>query len=53
MCMRACVYVCMYVCMYVLLIEASFEHWGLCISRESKNHVSVGPVSIWDVNAPP
>ena len=26
--------------------------WGLCIPRESKNHVNDGPVSIWDINEP-
>ena len=29
------------------------QHWGLCIPRESENHVNVGPVSIWDVKEPP
>ena len=35
-----------------IFIEAGFQHWGLCIPRESENHVNVGPVSIWDVNEP-
>ena len=34
------------------LDKSGSQHWGLCIHRESENHVNVGPVSIWDVKEP-
>ena len=33
-------------------IKSGSQHWGLCIPRESENHVNVGPISIWDVKEP-
>ena len=30
-----------------VVVTTSACHWGLCIPRESGNHVNVGPVSIW------
>ena len=33
-------------------IQIWLQHWGLCVPRESENHVNVGPVSIWDVKEP-
>ena len=32
--------------------QSGSQHWGLCIPRESENHVNAGPVSIWDVKEP-
>ena len=31
-------------------VKTGSQHWGMCISREWKNHVNVGHVSIRDVN---
>ena len=33
----------------VVVTKSGSQYWGLCIRRESVNHVNVGPVSIWDV----
>ena len=34
------------------LKKSGSQHWGLCIPRESENHVNVGAVSVWDVKEP-
>ena len=33
-----------------LVLRPGSQHCKLYITRESENHVKVGPISIWDVN---
>ena len=35
-----------------LVLNPGFQHWRLCIPRESENHINVYPVSIWDLKEP-